>query len=78
MFRVLLSDKVQDYIRDNTIGSTLKGINMVKLRELPIIMPPEDLQKRFISIAEQADKSKFELKKAIEAIDQVIKSLING
>ena len=34
-------------------------------------------QKAFTAIAEQADKSKFELKKAIEAIDKVIKSLIN-
>lgn len=78
LFRVLLSDRVQNYIKDNTIGSTLKGINMVKLRELPIIVPPLDLQNQYVEIAELADKSKFELKKAIEAIDQVIKSLING
>ncbi len=36
-----------------------------------------DEQKRFCKLLTQADKSKFELKKAIEAIDKVIKSLIN-
>ena len=72
LFRVLLSDKVQDYIRDNTIGSTLKGINMVKLRELPIIMPPEDLQKRFISIAEQADKSKYYVQNKLNYICHIL------
>ena len=36
-------------------------------------------QTRFGSIVlTQADKSEFELRKSIEAIDQVIKSLINN
>lgn len=35
-------------------------------------------QIEFSNMAKQADKSGFELRKSIEAIDQVIKSLING
>ena len=31
-----------------------------------------------INVVDQADKSEFELRKSIDAIDQVIKSLING
>ena len=77
LFRSFLGQQVQDYIQDNTIGSTLKGINMSKLRELPICMPPEVVQEQFVTIAQQADKSEFELRKSIEAIDKVIKSLIN-
>ena len=34
-------------------------------------------QDQFAKFAEQADKSKVELRKSIEAIDKVIKSLIN-
>lgn len=78
LFRAFLGEQVQEYIKANTIGSTLKGINMSKLRELPICMPPKDIQKQFVTIAEQADKSVFELRKSIEAIDAVIKSLINN
>lgn len=78
LFRAFLGQQVQDYIQDNTIGSTLKGINMSKLRELPICMPPEDVQEQFVTIAQQADKSEFELRKSIESIDAVIKSLINS
>ena len=37
-----------------------------------------DDQLKFVKIAEQADKSGFELRKSIEAIDAVIKSLINS
>ena len=40
--------------------------------------PPYTEQIVFSEIAKQADKSKFELRKSIEAIDAVIKSLING
>ena len=40
--------------------------------------PTKEEQDKFADIAQQADKSKFELRKSIEAIDAVIKSLING
>ena len=46
-------------------------------RNCSIPLPPICLQRKFVEIAEQADKSEFELRKLIEAIDQVIKSLIN-
>ncbi len=57
IFRAFLGEQIQDYIQANTIGSTLKGINMSKLRELPICLPPQDIQEQYVSIAEQADKS---------------------
>ena len=47
-------------------------------RNCSIPLPPICLQRKFVEIAEQTDKSEFELRKSIEAIDQVIKSLINN
>lgn len=47
------------------------------IKSLSLICPDSELQKQFVLLAEQADKSKFELRKSIEAIDKVIKSLIN-
>ncbi len=41
------------------------------------LVPNLSLQEQFVSIAHQADKSEFELCKSIDAIDAVIKSLIN-
>lgn len=54
-----------------------------KITQAPLLsctypIPTLEAQDIFISIAEQADKSKFELKQCIENIDKVIKSLING
>lgn len=63
------------------MGSKTTGIqnlNMNKYLEIGFPNASEDEQSKFVSIAEQADKSEFELKKSIEAIDAVIKSLINN
>ena len=53
-------------------------INLGEIGKIKVIVPAKDKQLEFVKIAEQADKSKFELRKSIEAIDAVIKSLING
>jgi len=63
-----------------SMGSKTTGIqnlNMGKYQEIGVPNASDEQQKAFVSIAEQADKSEFELRKSIEAIDQVIKSLIN-
>lgn len=56
-------------------GQTL---NKESIGNAKIIIPPIEMQEQFASIYNQADKSKFELRKSINAIDAVIKSLING
>ena len=47
------------------------------IKSLPLLIPPIEQQRHFVKIAKQADKSKAELRKSIDAIDKVIKSLIN-
>lgn len=59
-------------------GTTLPSTTKVDLLNLWIKIPSMEEQTRFGSIVEQADKSEFEFRKSIEAIDQVIKSLINN
>ena len=65
-------------IKKSGLGTSFKLINQKDFSSIRIPVPPLNLQENFATIVRQADKSKFELKKAIEAIDQVIKSLING
>lgn len=61
-------------IMDN---SGIPQINNKHLTSLSIGVPPLDKQKDFVSIFQQSDKSISELRKSIDAIDKVIKSLIN-
>ena len=46
------------------------------LENYPIALPPYQLQLQFAEIVKRSDKSKFELKKAIENIDKLMKSLM--
>ena len=48
------------------------------LENFMVGLPPIEEQNRFENICKQADKSEFELRKSIDAIDAVIKSLINS
>lgn len=68
----------QNQIKKVATGTTRRRISRANLAKIKIPFPTVELQKQFAAVVRQADKSKFELKKAIEAIDQVIKSLING
>ena len=55
-----------------------KRVPATFLEKFKIGLPPIKEQEKFESIYRQSDKSKFELNKSIEAIDAVIKSLINS
>ena len=55
-------------------GGAQPFISQGDARNCFIILPPVSLQRKFIGISEQADKSKFELRQVIDKIDRVIKS----
>ena len=77
LFKMMNLDSFEKDCIDNSSGSAQKNMSTEWLKRYKFILPPMYEQKKFVRISEQADKSKFELKKAIEAIDKVIKSLIN-
>ena len=59
-------------------GTTVVGVKGSDLKAMPITLPPIDLQREFVAIADAAEASKAELKKSITSIDAVMKGLING
>lgn len=64
------------FLRSAKQTTGIASINMTQLRALPVIVPPLALQKAFVSFIEQLDKSKLELKGAIEKLDRVMRSLL--
>lgn len=58
-------------------GSTFKAINKDSYARIQLPEATSEGQMKFVEIAKQADKSVFELRKSVDAIDKVIKSLIN-
>ena len=55
-----------------------KRVGASYLQDFKVGLPPIALQNQFEALYKQFDKSVFEIKKSIESIDAVIKSLING
>lgn len=55
-----------------------KTLNKESIGNTKIIIPPIKLQEEFARVYNQTDKLKFELKRCIENIDKVIKSLNNN
>ena len=75
---LLRGNQFVNYANDIAGGTKMPRMPLTELRNFDCILPPMDKQLEFVFIAEQVDKSEFELRKSIDAIDQVIKSLINN
>ena len=69
----------REYAAKNMSGTGgQRRVGAAFLENFMIGLPSINEQETFETIYRQADKSEFELRKSIEAIDQVIKSLINN
>jgi len=55
----------------------IQNLKMDKYWDIPIADASPEQEEQFVSLYKQANKSKDELRKSIEAIEKVIKSLIN-
>lgn len=74
-----LSDTQAEIYRQYVTGSTNQiDIVFTDIKKMTVPVPNMREQLQFVSTLQQADKSKFELRKSIDAIDKVIKSLINN
>ena len=58
-------------------SSTMNQITQNMLDKISVPFPDEDTRNRLSEILHQADKSEFELRQSIDAIDKIINSLIN-
>ena len=57
-------------------GVNIQNLNQQILSSLQIPLPPMELQQEFVKFVEQSDKSKFELKQAIEDVNNMMKVIM--
>jgi type I restriction enzyme S subunit len=57
-------------------GAAQLNLSLKDIGNFTIPLPPAELQEDYVTFVEQSDKSKFELKQAIEGVDILIKSMI--
>ena len=75
---LMRSDIFLRYIVPLSNRTGMPKVNREQVEGFACPFPPKEEQNKFVAIFHQADKSEFELRKSIDAIDAVIKSLINS
>lgn len=73
----LRSDMSQQRLMTGVKGVAVKHLHLNVISEVPVIVPPMELQKEFAEFVQQSDKSKFELKQAIDSVNDLIRSIIH-
>ena len=72
ILNILNSDAMNSYFDNTKKGGTQKFIALGVIRDIPIIMPPIELQNIFASFVELIDKSKFSVQKEIELYQELL------
>lgn len=54
----------------------IASINMRQLRALPVLLPPLELQEKFVAFVEQNDKSKLTIQQSLDKLELLKKALI--
>ena len=76
LFNLLRGDDFVNFANGVSGGAQMPRMPLKILRDFECILPPIELQEAFVEIAQQSDKSKFEIKKAIEKVNVLMKSLL--
>ena len=63
-------------IENTQRGVAQKHFNVSLYNKMKIVVPPMELQKQFVQMLHQSDKSKFELKEAIQSCDALMKAIL--
>lgn len=71
------TDEVKIHLRTIAKGAVNQAnINAQELQEIPIYLPPIELQNQFVDFVRQVDKSREEVKKSLEKTQQLYDSLM--
>jgi type I restriction enzyme S subunit len=76
LFYYLQTSDVQSWINKQVKGATFREITLKKLRELPVLLPPQDLQIMFSIISEKINTQKIAFEESKQHIENLYQSLV--
>lgn len=76
MHQLHYSGAVQNQIELVSSGAIMAGINVTKLKQIFVHIPPLELQKEFVDFLKQIDKSKLSVQKSLEKLETLNKALM--
>lgn len=74
--KVTLDGRLDEIIEKAHGGVGLRHITKSELEAIKILMPPMPIQKQFVELVQQADKSKFKLQRTIYELEATYKALL--
>lgn len=78
LFHFLFSDVGQELLKLSITGQAQGGLNRTNLLNIPVPVPPRDIQKQIVEEIELIEKQEQKSKSEIENYKQVIEGLISG
>jgi type I restriction enzyme S subunit len=75
LLHFIRSKGTQTWIQRQIKGATFREITLKRLRQLPVFLPPLDLQQRFAEIVSSVEEQKAKMKKQLEQLDDLFASL---
>ena len=76
LFNLLRGDQFVSYANGLSAGGQMPRMPMKEMRNFQCILPPLELQERFVEFYKQSDKSKFELNRALDELTATYKQII--
>ena len=76
VYGVMKTDAFTGFLESNSTASTIKNVGLKAIRGFMLIMPPEELQTRYVEFAKQVDKSKVAVQKTLEQTQTLFNSLM--
>ena len=76
MHQLHYSGAVQHQIELVSSGAIMAGINVTKLKQIFVHIPPLELQEQYVTFVEQTDKSKLVIQQSLDKLETLKKSLM--
>ena len=75
--RYMLSSEIVDLVGKNYVtGAAIKRVILKGIKQIPVMLPPIELQNQFAIFIKQTDKSKLEVEKSLEKLELLKKALM--
>ena len=76
VYGVMRTNAFAEFLESNATASTIKNVGLKAIRNFCLIVPPDDLQTKFVNFSRHVDKSKTAIKKALDEAQLLFDSLM--
>lgn len=76
LYQYLHSDYGERLVAGCVNGAVTKSITKTELKKMPVVLPPIELQRRFVDFVQQINKSKLSVQQSLEKLETLKKALM--